>query len=191
MKGRPIITEEATPAIIMIARGGLLALALLSAFLCWQGLRADFSWQAYHALVEEIGAGRREPEDAARIAPLLAQPDGAGFRSDPRAPRSKAILQAYDVDLTAQAQGLLPLAPSDNPDMIAARKAARQQIRIALSWTPMDGDLWLRLAVISRTLELPAAHISRLLLWSERTMPHEGWVARRRTALFPEHDSHS
>ncbi len=176
-------TGGPTPAITMTAKALLLALAALCAGLQWQGLRGHLNHQSHHRLAAEAGAGRLESADSGLVAALLAAPAGAAAVFDPHLHRSRAVLHLYAADLIAAAKGLNPLLPASDPEAAAARKAALRQLEAALARQPLDGDLWLRLAVMGRALGLPERLLETYLERSRLSAPYEGWILRRRGAL--------
>jgi hypothetical protein len=167
----------------MTAKGLLAALALLCVLLQWQGLRSRLGYQPYHQLAEEVAQGRLEPGDRPGISALLngAAETAAGL--DPQVLRTAAILHLYRVDLTAAAKGLPALMPAAEPELTAARQAAYRYLRTALARSPQDGDLWLRLALTARALDLPEDETAAYLASSVKTTPHEDWILRRRTGF--------
>lgn len=181
--GRPITTGRPTPATIMIVKIAFLALGLLCAALQWQSLRSFLSYQDYHLLADEAARGRQEANDVLRMAALLKQPPGGA--NDARALRTNAILHMYHADLNAISEGLAPLQLSERPETISARRAAYQHLQIAAANAPLDGDLWLRLAVTARSLGYPEQKIDTYVKRSKETAPHEGWILRRRDSFLP------
>lgn len=173
----------ATAAITMTAKALLLALAALCAGLQWQALRSHLNHQAHHRLAAEAGAGRLETADSGLVAALLAAPAGAAALFDPHLHRSRAVLHLYAADLIAAANGLDPLRPVPDPETVAARAAALRQLEAALARQPLDGDLWLRLAVTGRALGLPERQLETYLEFSRLSTPYEGWILRRRNSF--------
>lgn len=186
MKALPIITEKPTLGIIMISKVAFLGLAVVSAAIHGSNLQSYLSYQGYHQLVEDVADGRQNPDDQSRISALLERPFAPSDKYDIQAMRTKAILQIYIVDLVAIEKGVNPFQPSSDNDMIAAREDAMARAKTTLSHTPLDGDLWLRMAVLAQSLQRPEEEILAYRMWSEQTTPFEGWIKSRRDALFPE-----
>jgi hypothetical protein len=105
-----------------------------------------------------------------RIAPLAAAADQVA--GCPMAVRRAAVtlhLAALDA---AASDGALP------PRRLAPTTAA---ITAALRCSPLDGNLWLRLAMVKAAENAPLAEVVRALEVSYWTAPSEGWVILART----------
>lgn len=61
-----------------------------------------------------------------------------------------------------------------------------RRVRDVLTCAPLDGDMWLRLAVLAQSLHVDPDTVNRYLDWSYRTTPHEHWIQRRRDIFFPD-----
>lgn len=162
---------------------GVFGLSLVMAVtLTWAQLVQQTRWQGYTALARDVAQGRSAAEDMARLEPLLAR-DGhepcAVLRGG-----TPVTLHLYASDLLAQAAGTNPFLPADDPRLTAQRQAARAVLEQAVACAPMDGNLWLSLAVLARALDEDPAQTVRYLAFSERYAPHEGWISDRRAQLF-------
>ncbi|TCP58387.1 hypothetical protein EV663_13010 [Rhodovulum bhavnagarense] len=139
------------------------------------------------ALEREIRAGRSVASDLVRIAPLLnSMEPGAPGCDYPRL-RLLAILSLYRADLLARRLNISPSGPSDNLELLLARGDAMRRLQAVLQCAPRDGDMWLRLAIVGRSLNLPPEKVEAYLRQSFMTAPFEDWIARRRHSFFPDH----
>lgn len=162
-----------------------LALAIgivASAVLAWGQLTRYATWAPLDGMVNEAYAGRLTGQDVERLQGLFE----TGAVADCRVLRGGALtfLHLYAIDTGARAIGAHPLLPSDDPQLTAMRGRAQDQLIRALACTPLDGDLWLSLAVVSRALGQAPDLTARYLALSVRYAPHEGWIAERRNRLF-------
>lgn len=172
------------PATITTAKAALILLALLCAVLQWKGLRSHLSYQDYHQLAEDAGNGRMEQDDAVWLTDLLKGPDASGS-APPQVSRSLALLHMYHVDLIAAAKRISPFQASQDPGLKNARLNAMTHLKAALSRTPSDGDLWLRLALLTRAENSAKPELKHYLHMSRKTAPYEGWVMMRRSTVAP------
>jgi hypothetical protein len=163
----------------------LTASILVAALICWFELRAFQAWRPYIDLSNEVRSGRNVPDDLARLEPILAAPAPVSGCSLPEL-RSLAILSLYRADLLARGLGIAPHAYTDDLSVQIARGDALHRIRNVLVCSPLDGDMWLRLASVSRALRVAPDDVEAYLQWSYRTTPHERWIETRRAALFPD-----
>ncbi|NBB99120.1 MAG: hypothetical protein GVY34_13300 [Alphaproteobacteria bacterium] len=140
-------------------------------------------WTGYTAFTAEVTGGRRiEPADMALLAPVLDRTRVAPcdvLRNTPL-----VTLHLYANDLLARQAGVNPLLTADDEALRAQRVAARAVLEDALACSPLDGNLWLSLAIMSRALGDDAATTAHYLAMSAEYTPHEGWIARRRDQLF-------
>ena len=157
---------------------------LAAALISWFELRAFQEWRPYFDLSTEIRSGRNVTDDLARLDPILAAPDLVSGCSLPEL-RSLAILSLYRADILARALGVAPHEYTDDLSVQMARGDALHRIRNVLVCSPLDGDMWLRLAAVSRALRVAPDDVETYLRWSYRTTPHERWIETRRAALFP------
>ena len=169
------------PAIITTVRAALCLLVLTCAGLQWTGLRSHLAFAGHDALAEAAGRGRLEQGDAAWIAGRVPEAAPTGFAA-PGVLRTLALLQLYQVDLIAAAKGIAPLQPSPDPGLTAARAAAAVRLTAALSRSPLDGDLWLRLGLLGERADAERSKIYFKL--SLNVTPNEGWIAARRPAGY-------
>lgn len=172
------------PATITTVKAALLLLALLCAVLQWNGLRSQLSFQNYHQLAEDAGNGRLEQDDAVWLTDLLDGTATSGSAA-PQVSRSLALLHMYHVDLIAAAKGISPFQASQDPGLKSARLDAMTHLKAALSSTPSDGDLWLRLALLTRAENSASPELKHYLHMSRKTAPYEGWVMMRRPTVTP------
>lgn len=164
-------------------RAAILTLALGGGALQFEQLRADLAHETLFTLEEQIRGGRFEPSDIERLAPFSMARVDRPFACRPK--RSLAFVKLYRADLLARKHAVVPSAPSEDPIVTAAREQAAEAVREVLRCMPMDGDLWLRLAMVEHALGAKNAHVSRLFELSRETMPYEGSVIRRRQAFAP------
>jgi hypothetical protein len=161
--------------------GFVLALGLVVA-LSWDQLVRHAAWLDYVTLAEDIRRGAAGPSDLERVAPLLARetPEAcAVLRSG-----APVLLHLYASDARARRLGVNPFLPAEDPDLTATRHATQVALTQALACAPMDGDLWLSLALVARALDAEPEQVAHYLALSERYAPHEGWISRRRAQLF-------
>lgn len=161
-------------------------------FLCtllaagWWQARSDLAFADYYVLEAEIRAGRSEVSDLERLDRVLAYRSDTAMPCDIRVQRMIAILSLYRADLLARVHGVNPLARSDSLEIQMARGAAMRRLRDALACAPQDGDMWLRLALVARSMGVERDSIDAYLAWSRNMAPNEGWIADRRVAAFGE-----
>jgi len=179
----PPITGTATTGTTEVTRLALLAFALVAGALQLDNLRAHLGFDHLYTLESQLREGRFEPTDLDRLAPLATARVQRPYAC--RAKRGLAMVKLYLVDLTAAQAGRDPFAPSDAPDMVVARSRAAGALRAALRCAPLDGDLWLRLAVLEHGQGASRPRIARLVARSRAVTPHEGYLERRRRALAP------
>jgi len=162
---------------------GLYAIALA---ICvgFSGLQLilHLNWSGYASLTAEITQGRAETGDLVLLAPVLerAGPESCDVLSD----TPVVTLHLYANDLFARQAGVSPFLPADDPALSAQRIATRDLVEDALACTPLDGNLWLSLAILSRAMGNAPEPTTRFVDLSKRYAPHEGWVAGRRERLF-------
>lgn len=170
-----------------MTRISVLLLLCLAAFCGTQAFfdfRGHYVFRDFRTLATQIGQGRIAPEDADRIAPALARLGPVECRG--QIARDVAIVQLYAADLAAFARDMDPAGPADAPALRTARTKALDRLDAALACVPLDGDLWLRSAVIAQALGKDDGAVAARRALSERTTPFEGWIANRRAAFFPE-----
>lgn len=168
------------PAIITTVKGPLLLLAFLCAFMQWKLLQGHLSYSPYHQLADDIGNGRYEAHDAELVGHFLDRSETVSSRFTPQLQRTRSILHLYLTDLLAGAKGVSPFEPSQDTDLQTTRLTAANQLKNALAGSPYDGDLWLRLALVSKTLGISDDMTNHYLRLSYDVTPHEGWIMRRR-----------
>jgi hypothetical protein len=175
-------TGHITGGTIAVAKLVLLVTLGLSIGVAWSQLLEHLAWRDYDSLAQEVAAGRFKVEDFSRLQPYLMRDlpdDCAALRI-----RTPAILHLYGADLVAKSLGLDPFLPSDNADLNKQREQSRQVLERSLICAPLDGDFWLKYALIQRALGAPADIVERSRELSQRYTPHEGWIQRRRDTLF-------
>lgn len=146
-------------------------------------LARHLDWRGYADFTAEVTQGRRvEPADMALLTPILERPRPAPcdvLRNTPL-----VTLHLYANDLLARQAGVNPLLPADDAELRAHRVTTRAVVEDALVCSPLDGNLWLSLAIMSRALGADPATTARHVAMSAEYTPHEGWIARRREQLF-------
>ena len=166
----------------VLSRLGFVLILGVVVALNWAELVRHATWLDYLTLAEDIRQGAAGPSDLARVAPLLARdtPEPcAVLRSG-----APVLLHLYASDARARALDMSPILPADDPELTATRQATRAALAEALACAPMDGDLWLSLALVARALDEPPEQVARYLALSERYAPHEGRISQRRALLF-------
>ncbi|MFN3845086.1 MAG: hypothetical protein ACK4RZ_04560 [Paracoccaceae bacterium] len=161
----------------------LAGLALIAAVvMSWTQLGQYTALETSAALAAEVREGRSELGDLPRLRPLLqaAANTGCGLLRE----GSIVTLQLYVVGLHARAINANPLLPAADPDLTAVRRDTRQTLERALACAPLNGEHWLSLALIDRSLGANPAQIATHLQMSERYAPHETWIGLRRDSLF-------
>jgi hypothetical protein len=156
-----------------IAAAAYLSLAQLAQYL---------TWERHDALVDTIHAGQIDARDLARLQRLFDPPGITDCHVLHR--RSLTVLQLYAIQLRAQQIGANPFLPSDDAQLTAMRQSALRHLTRTLACAPMDGDMWLSLALISRSLGQDPDLTARYLAQSARYAPHERWISGRRDSLF-------
>lgn len=148
----------------------------------WSQLTSHVTWQGHVSIADDLLRRRIVLEDLAQLGPFLAD----GPPQDCLVLRSGApvTLQMYAHDMVAHIAGVNPFQPDDDPGLAAQRDAVRAAIARALICAPMDGNLWLNMAIIARARGEDPAHVAQYLALSERYAPHEGWISQRRVQLF-------
>jgi hypothetical protein len=166
-----------------VIRLAILVLALGSGVLQLVQLRHGLAHGVVYSLEDQIRDGRFETSDAARLAPLAKARVQRPYAC--RAKRSLAFVKLYRVDLMADRRGTDPFSPSEDAALTRARGRAAEAVRDALHCTPLDGDLWLRLAVLENGLGAGQERVATLFAMSRETRPHEGRVMRLRQSFAP------
>lgn len=146
-------------------------------------LASHLAFSDYARLVKEISEGRSQPADLQRIAGFLAYYETEHISCRSGEIRTFAILALYRADLLAAQKGVSPFDYSPDLSLQLARAQAMQAVQRLLLCSPMDGDMWLRLALVGRTMGLEQSLLDTYLVWSRKTAPHEGGIQRRREAL--------
>lgn len=168
------------PATITTVKAALASLALLCAVFQWTGLHSHLSYQGHHRLAAAVGEGRLETVEAGWMDAALDTPLAQVGYVSPQSLRDFSLLHMYNVDLIAASKGLSPLRASQDPDLSAARLEAMKRLKATLSRTPLDGDLWLRLALLARAEKPFNNNANHYLKLSQKVTPHEGWILKRR-----------
>lgn len=140
------------------------------------------AWGGLQELSDEVLQGRVEVSDLELLVPVLARPGPETcwvLRETPI-----VFLHLYANELVARQAGVNPFFPADDLDLSSLRKSTRTLLEDALACSPMDGNNWLSLAVLSRAMDDPPDRTARFVAMSERYAPHEGWIAIRRDQLF-------
>lgn len=155
---------------------------LMTASVTWLQLAQHVAWKGLGTLSAKVASGRFVPDDLDVIAPLLLR----------NTPQRCAVLRTgvpvtlnlYAGDLMAHALDTSTFHPSDDPALTSQRKQTQRLLHDAIACAPMDGDLWLKLAMVARALDEPAPAITRYLAMSQKFAPYEGWIMDRRAQLF-------
>lgn len=139
-------------------------------------------WEGYAVFSAEISTGRVEPADLPLLAPVLTRTglEPCGVLRE----TSIVTLHLYANVLLAHRAGVNPFLPSEDPALTAQRIATRNLLEQALICAPMDGNLWLSLAILSRAMGDVPAQTSAYVALSQRFAPHERWISSRRDQLF-------
>lgn len=162
----------------------LYASALLgSLWLSAPQLIRHLDWAGYAEFTAEVTQGRRvDPADMVLLAPVLGRTRSESC--DVLRHTSLVTLHLYANDLLARQAGVNPLLPAEDAALTAQRVATQSVLEDALACSPLDGNLWLSLAILSRAIGDAPARTARFIALSERYAPHEGWIAGRRDQLF-------
>lgn len=162
----------------------LYGVALLgSLWLSAPQLIRHLGWAGYADFTAEVTQGGRvDPGDMALLAPVLGRTEPESC--DVLRHTSLVTLHLYANDLLARQAGVNPLLPAQDADLTAQRVATRSVLEEALACSPLDGNLWLSLAILSRALDDTPERTARFIALSERYAPYEGWIAGRRDQLF-------
>ncbi len=138
-------------------------------------------WVDYADFADELAEGRAVSTDLEALAPILAQGPAhcLTLRETPL-----LTLHFYASDLRAQVAGANPLMPSDDPALQAQRDKTRAVLERALACAPLDGNLWLSMAILSRAQAEAPELVTDFVGLSQRYAPHERWIAERRAQLF-------
>lgn len=137
----------------------------------------------YAQLVDDISEGRFILSDLDRISGFLAYYETENIGCQSEEIRIVAILALYRADLLAVQKEVSPFDYSPDLGLQLARAQAMLAIQSLLRCSPMDGDMWLRLALVGRTLGLEQSLLDTYIGWSRKIAPHEGWIQRRREDL--------
>ena len=146
-------------------------------------LRAYLAYDDLFALEEQIRDRRFEPSDDTRLAPLAEATVQRPYACHPK--RSLAFVKLYLTELAASRNDLDPLEPTTHPAVTRARERARTAVRDAVRCAPLDGDLWLRLAVMEYGLGASPDRVEVLYERSRNTRPFEGHLMRLRRFFAP------
>ncbi|TVP72672.1 MAG: hypothetical protein EA339_05930 [Rhodobacteraceae bacterium] len=166
----------------------MLSRTLFAAFLfgalalSWPHLVHHVAWKGYRDMVAEIHEGRFDLGDKEIIAPILSHDlvrNCVVLRDE-----TLLILQFYVTALHAHRAGVNPFFPADDPELTQHREALFALAAQATACAPMDGELWLNLAVVARSLGMDTARVAQFLELSHRYAPHEARVMARRDEVF-------
>ncbi len=154
---------------------------MLCAGLSGTQLLRYLDWAEYADFADELAEGRFVPSDLQALAPVLARTEVhcLTLRETPL-----LSLHFYASDLRAQIAGVHPFLPAEDPALQAQRDRTRAMLEEALACAPLDGNLWLSMAILSRALAAPPELVARHVALSRLYAPHEGWIAERREELF-------
>ena len=120
--------------------------------------------------------------DLALLSPILQR---SGTETCDRLLNTPLItLHLYANDLLARQAGIAPSLPGQDAELIAQRLRTRALLEQALSCAPMNGDLWLSLAIMSRALGDPPGVTADFVEFSKRYAPYESWIVTRRDRVF-------
>ncbi|MGY6704381.1 hypothetical protein [Roseinatronobacter sp.] len=160
----------------------LVAGLLMTVSVTWLQLAQHVAWQGLGALSGKVASGRFVPDDLGVIAPFLMR--NTPQRCAVLRMGAPVTLNLYAGDLMAHALDTSTFHPSDDPALTSQRTQTQRILHDAIACAPMDGDLWLKLAIVARSLDESAPIIARYLAISQKFAPYEGWIMDRRAQLF-------
>lgn len=167
----------------MIARIAIVFITLLSLTLVSKGLMRHFGYADLRALATQIQSGRFEPTDLERIRPLTGL-----VITDPFACSGRAALHEvmrYRANMIAALSGAQSLRDMTDPFVVASKILSRQTGKNALACTPLDGKLWVDLAIADYALHAPEERVAKALSMSRSLAPVEGQAVALRDFVFP------
>jgi tetratricopeptide (TPR) repeat protein len=143
-------------------------------------MRSEFGFQPVHAFADEIKRGRFLPNDAERIEAFFGSYQQAEVICRTREREAAAILRLYLRDLMAVAV----LRQQEREE----RQRAYEALTAVLRCNPNDGDMWVRLALVSQMLERDTNEIMQAYALSQTTEPNEPATQQLRDLYFPRPD---
>jgi hypothetical protein len=162
----------------LMAAGAILICIGLSG----QQLISYLIWHGYAKFTSEVTEGRRDTGDLALLSPILRR--SLSQTCDSLLNTPIITLHLYANDMMATEADISPLKPTENIDVTELRMRTRKLLEDALACSPMNGDLWLSLAIISQALGEPPEVTGQFVELSRRYAPYEGWIRTRRERLF-------
>ncbi len=159
-------------------------LAVVCLIMQSQALQSYLTARSYHDLADEVRQGRLDLQDGLAVEAILASQICGAETVKVQNLQTCSTLQLYQIDLTAERLGLSATSVSENTQLLEARKVAKSYLETVLSRAPHDGNLWLRLALVSRSLDSDDQEIDRYLAMSASAAPHEKWIAQLRDPLM-------
>ncbi len=140
------------------------------------------AWDGYANFTSEVTGGRRETGDLLLLSPILQK---SGLETCDKLLNTPLItLHLYVNDMLATEAGIAPLQPAEDIAITTLRLRTRELLEQALACSPMDGNLWLSLATMSRALGEPPETTAQFVELSRRYAPYESWIGTRRERLF-------
>jgi hypothetical protein len=140
------------------------------------------AWDGYANFTSEVTGGRRETGDLLLLSPILQK---SGIETCDKLLNTPLVtLHLYANDMLATEAGIAPLQPAEDAAITTLRLRTRELLEQALACSPMDGNLWLSLAIISKALGEPIELTAQFVELSRRYAPYENWIKLRRDMIF-------
>ena len=167
----------------MIVRFVVILLVLFGLTIGGKGLIRHFGYADLEALATQIRNGRFEPTDLERIRPLTGLVISDRFACSGRAALHEVM--RYRANMIGVLSGKPALRDMTDPFVVAAKILSRQTARHALACAPLDGGLWLDLAIADYALHAKEDSVSYSLSISRKRAPLESRVVALREFIFP------
>lgn len=168
------------PSITVIDKILMFALGCVVALISLVSLQSHIVYKDYLALESEVRAGRRVSEDIDRLKSYLALRRNETLPCNMAVRTNRAVLQLYDSDLRAWQQGLSDFTTTGNLLLQVARTSSLRRVREVLECSPLDGDMWLRMAIMGFSLQMDRQRVTTFLDWSRLVAPNEMWIKYQR-----------
>lgn len=184
MRAAPITTANPISRITVIARLICAGFAVVCLVMQSQALQSYLTARSYHDLADDVRQGRLDLKDGPAVDAILVSQVCGAETVKVQNFQTCATLQLYRIDLTARRLGLSATSVSENTQLTEARQVAKSYLETVLSRAPHDGNLWLRLALVSRSLDPDDQEIDHYLAMSVSAAPHEKWITQLRDPLM-------
>ena len=169
----------------------LLIIAILVFGLSAITLTTNLAHTEYIRLEQNVREGRFVVSDITRLLPYTIHDQLDELPCNLKVRKTIAVLTLYASDLTANHDGIQILDRQGDFIVQIHRARAMARVREVLICAPLDGDMWLRLSLLSFILNMDKSMTNSFLAWSERTTPYETWIKNPRDAFVQNNVTNS